>query len=286
MLGFFIFGSYVYAGDKPGFSLVKPSQYNPNQNLDGWVMSEKFDGVRAYWDGKQLLTKNGNVIHAPNSFIKALPSFELDGELWLARQQFERTASIVLDKTPSNDWLHISYQVFEVPNQPGNLMQRLEVMQAFLKKHKSSSVEVIKQIPIKDHKHLERYMNSLIKQGAEGLVIRDSRLPHQTGRQASIQKLKPKYDAECTVKGYTNGKGKYLGKVGAIICELSEQQIQQSFSKLKAEATRAIKIGSGLTDDFRTNPPKIGSQVTFQYMGFTNSGLPRFPVFLRVRPQE
>lgn len=286
MLGFFIFGSYVYAGEKPGFSLVKPSQYNPNQNLDGWVMSEKFDGIRAYWDGNQLFTKNGNVIHAPKSFTENLPSFELDGELWLGRQQFELTASVVLDKTPGMGWNRISYQVFEVPNQPGNLMQRLEVLLAYLKKHKSSHVQIIKQLPIKGHEQLERYMDSLIEQGAEGLVIRDSRLPYQIGRQASLQKLKPKYDAECTVKGYTNGKGKYTGKVGAIICELSEQQIQQSFSKLKKLDTRVIKIGSGLTDDFRSNPPKIGNQVTFQYMGYTNSGLPRFPVFLRVRPQE
>lgn len=30
-----------------------------NQDVQGWVMSEKLDGVRGYWDGKTLLSRQG-----------------------------------------------------------------------------------------------------------------------------------------------------------------------------------------------------------------------------------
>src|SRR5687768_17070890 len=60
----------------------------------GWWMSEKLDGMRAYWDGVQLLSRLGNVIHAPDYFIKGLPKHPLDGELFLARKSFQKTCAI------------------------------------------------------------------------------------------------------------------------------------------------------------------------------------------------
>jgi DNA ligase-1 len=41
-------------------------------------------------------------------------------------------------------------------------------------------------------------------------------------------------------------------------------------------------MGSGLNDELRKNPPKIGTKVTFKYQNLTDSGLPRFPIYLRV----
>src|ERR1700736_978808 len=49
----------------------------------GWWLSEKLDGVRAYWDGKQLLSRLGNLFHAPDWFVEGLPDAPRDGELWL-----------------------------------------------------------------------------------------------------------------------------------------------------------------------------------------------------------
>lgn len=47
----------------------------------GWLMSEKLDGVRAYWDGKQFLSRQGNLYLAPEWFVAGLPDVPLDGEL-------------------------------------------------------------------------------------------------------------------------------------------------------------------------------------------------------------
>ena len=104
--------------------LQKPKTYHDN-NISGWLMSEKLDGIRGYWDGKTLRTKNNNIIHAPKYFTKNFPSFALDGELWTQRSDFETIQSIVLDDIPSDDWQLLTYNVFEVPNAKGDFKSRL-----------------------------------------------------------------------------------------------------------------------------------------------------------------
>ena len=71
-----------------------------DENLTGWVMSEKYDGVRAIWDGKVLKSRSGKIINAPTKFINELPDFALDGELWSDVGEFEFITSTVLDETP------------------------------------------------------------------------------------------------------------------------------------------------------------------------------------------
>ena len=52
-------------------------------------MSEKLDGIRAYWDGTHLISRGGKIIHAPEWFTKNYPLFEIDGELWTKREDFD-----------------------------------------------------------------------------------------------------------------------------------------------------------------------------------------------------
>jgi DNA ligase-1 len=59
------------------------------QDPTGWWLSEKLDGVRAYWDGKQFISRLGNAYLAPDWFIEGLPEFPLDGELFAGRGRFQ-----------------------------------------------------------------------------------------------------------------------------------------------------------------------------------------------------
>ena len=88
-------------------------------------MSEKLDGVRGYWDGTHLQTRKGRLLHPPAWFIQNLPPFELDGELWSKREDFEFIQSTVMDQTPGEGWKKITYNVFEVPNSQGDFYSRL-----------------------------------------------------------------------------------------------------------------------------------------------------------------
>ena len=228
-------------------------------------MSEKLDGIRAYWDGKHLISRGGNIIHAPKWFIKNYPPFEIDGELWTKRGDFENISSIVRDKIPSAEWKSIGHYIFEVPNAKGGLPERLEK----LKPYESKTIKIIKQIPIKDKMHLKEFLEEIEQKGGEGLVVRDPNAPYINKRTSKALKVKTFQDAECKVLGYTKGKGKYVNVIGAIKCQL-DNGIQ-------------FKIGTGLSDKARANPPKVGERITFKYQKFTKYGKPRFPVFLRVR---
>ncbi|MEA3405043.1 MAG: DNA ligase [Pseudomonadota bacterium] len=282
LLGLFCFWSSLsfaakVASVKPDLLLLKT--YQIDQDVNGWVMSEKLDGVRAYWDGKHLISRNGKIFAVPSWFVKDFPSFELDGELWLGRQAFSEVVSIVNQQQPHNGWKMVTYQVFEVPNQKGGLLDRLSILQTYLQNKPNPYIQVIKQIPIQSNQQVRTELTRVLSLGGEGLVLRDPKEIYHTGRSSKDLKLKFKQDAECEVVGYSAGKGKYTGQIGALICEIQTGQL----THLVTQTERVIKVGSGLSDRDRKQPPKIGSVITFQYMGLTNNGLPRFPVFLRVR---
>jgi len=249
---------------KPNLWLLKTYK---DQNISGWVMSEKLDGIRAYWDGEKLISRGGNKIYAPTWFVQGFPTFKLDGELWTKRKDFENISSIVRDKNPSEHWKKIKYYIFEVPHAKGALFERLDKV----KPYENEILHIIAQINIKDKKHLEEFTENLDKKDAEGVVVRDPKMPYISKRTSTALKIKRFKDAECEVIGYTQGKGKYKGMTGALKCRLKNGIL--------------FKIGTGLSDKERQNPPKIGEFVTFKYQNLTKYGKPRFPVYLRSRDE-
>jgi len=260
----FLLPLFLWAG-KPNLLLLKVYK---DQNITGWVMSEKLDGIRAYWDGKNLISRGGKIIHAPKWFIKDYPPFEIDGELWTKRGDFENISSIVRDKTPSDEWKSIRHYIFEVPNAEGSLFDRLKK----LKPYAGKNIRIIKQIRIKDKTHLRQFLEEIEAKGGEGLVVRDPYASYINKRTSKALKVKTFQDEECKVLGYTKGKGKYKDVIGAILCQLNNGT--------------QFKIGTGLSDALRAAPPKIGEIITFKYQKFTKNGKPRFPVFLRAREGE
>ncbi len=320
---FFVFIS-LHA-KKPNLFLLK--LYTDDANVSGWYMSEKLDGVRAYWDGEHLVSRNGNIFEAPAFFTKEFPKFKLDGELWSRRASFDEISSIVRtgeakathpkskrmccfsctkkqdkvkakathpkskrmccfsctkkqDKVKAkatqpkesqgcaasaapNKWQQLTYNIFEVPEAKGNLLQRLSNVK------ETSYLKLIKQIKVKDKEHLKSFLKSVEEKGGEGVVVRDGSLPYYTGRDKNALKVKSYQDTECKIVGYNEGKGKYKDKLGSLNCKLKDGKI--------------IKIGSGLSNALRDEPPKINSIITFKYYGLTSKGNPRFPIYLRER---
>ena len=228
-------------------------------------MSEKLDGMRAYWDGKHLISRGGKIIHAPKYFTKEYPSFAIDGELWSKRGDFEHIMSVVRDKEPSEGWRDIKHYIFEVPNAEGNLTQRLSKVEPYEGKY----IEIIPQIKVKSKEHLENFLHHIESLGGEGVVVRDPTAPYIAKRTSKALKVKSFLDAECEVVEHIEGRGKYKGLLGSLRCKLPDGTL--------------FKIGSGLSDKERKNPPKVGAIVTFKYKEFTKYGKPRFPVFMRER---
>lgn len=242
--------------------------YRDDLNVTGWVMSEKLDGVRAYWDGNQLISRSGRVLSPPQSFTQGFPSFALDGEIWSRRGEFEHIASIVNTKENKAGWNELTYNIFEVPHQKGGLLQRLNVLEAYLHLHIAEKLHILNQIIVNDDEDVRSFFEKVIARGGEGIVLRDPNEAYYTGRTSSALKYKPFTDAECMVTAVIEGKGKFSGQLGAVKCDYQG---------------KIIKIGSGFTSEQRKRSFEIGTVVSFKYYGLTHLGNPKYPVFLRVR---
>lgn len=250
------------------FEVQKPQTYD-EQNISGWYMSEKLDGIRAYWDGKNLYTKNKNIINAPKEFTKNFPNFPLDGELWSKRDDFEFIQSVILDEKPSKNWDKITYNIFEVPNINGDFIERLQKAQEWFAKNPNENVKIIEQIKCKDEEHFLAFLDEIVKLKGEGVIVKDASKEYHTGRSAHILKVKKAYDMEGIVIGYnykSDGTFKSL--------------------RLKLQNGVEFNLGGGFSDEQKLNPPKIHQMVTFKYYGFTKNGKPKFASFLRVRELE
>ncbi|MCI2236405.1 DNA ligase [Helicobacter sp. CaF467b] len=249
------------------------SKYSLNFKTTTYLMSEKLDGIRGIWNGKTLHTRNNNPLNPPNFWLKNFPPFSLDGELWLDYESFEQTSSIIRTSNPHpKEWQKITYYVFDAPNvcQNCTLLERLDKLQKYLDKNPTPHIKIIPQIKIQDKTHLQSYFQSILDKKGEGIIIRQNDSPYNNSNHS--YKYKPYMDSECKVIGYTQGKGKFKGKLGAILCQ----------ANFKGEL-KTFKIGSGFTQKERENPPPINSLITYKYNGFTKNNLPRFPVFLHIR---
>ena len=285
-----------------------------NGSLQGYVVSEKLDGVRALWDGKVLKSRSGKAFAAPSCWLKHLPPFALDGELYTGRGEFERLLSIVNKANASCEaWQSVNYHIFDAPNASGTLIQRLNVVQNYAKSlTQPHPLRIIEQRQIASKAELATLLEQVSKNGGEGLVIRKNAAPYESFRTSNAMKLKAYEDAECKVVAHHEGKGRLAGKFGSLTCEqeINSPALKQDFSpdlrqdfspNLKQNASspstankdlndtkRVIrfKIGSGFSDKERENPPPLGSFITYKFNGYTAKGLPKFPVFLRIyQPQ-
>jgi len=249
--------------------LLLLTKYRPGTDVRGWYMSEKLDGVRGYWDGESLLSRQGKPFAAPAWFTEKLPPFALDGELWISRGRFEEAQSITAKSQPHLGWGRLTYHIFEVPHAPGGLDSRLERLRAYLRDSPIDHVKIIPQVVLCSVEHLNAQLETVDSKGGEGLVLRNPASPYETGRTSNALKVKRFDDMEGRVVGYRTGKGKYTGMTGALWVEIDEG--------------KRFYIGSGLSDRDRVEPPALGSVITFKHQGFTPNGIPRFASFLRVR---
>lgn len=261
----------AYLDTKP--SVVNAINYDQSLNINEYYVSEKLDGIRAIWTGEQLVTRSGRVINAPDWFTHSLPSIMVEGELWAGRQQFSKVQNTVLDLMPDNEaWQEIHFNLFDAPGHLGTFDQRYEFLKRYCQSLAMRHIQCVEQFTVSSHKELDDYLERITADNAEGLMLKLKHEVYHPGRNHSLIKVKIVQDMEGLVVGYKEGKGKYQGKMGALLIELRDGA--------------RFYVGSGFSDIERTNPPKIGTTITFKHNGWTVNGLPRFARFFRVREPE
>ncbi|MBU0728227.1 MAG: DNA ligase [Proteobacteria bacterium] len=264
-----ILGGCLHGQRVAAFEVMLPEVYEDDVDIAGWLVSEKFDGVRGYWNGRTLLSKNGRPFYPPVEFFRNFPEFALEGEIWGGRGTFERTVGAVKHQKAHNGWLDLKFAIFDVPDAGGGFVQRLDKAKEWFSKNPSDFAFVIPQKTVQNKEELQEELLRVEHLGGEGLIVRRPDALYSKGRTGNILKVKSYQDMEARVVGHVPGTGKNQGKLGSLLVELSN-------------GTR-FKIGTGFTDAERTTPPPVGVLITFKYYGLYQSGIPKFPSFLRIR---
>jgi DNA ligase-1 len=254
--------------------LLLANVLGPSVDVSQYLVSEKYDGVRAFWDGKTLRFRSGKTIVAPEWFVRKLPPESLDGEFWIARGRFDEVSGIVRKEVPvDEDWRRVNYMIFELPQSDATasmtFADRVKQIHRIVEGARFSQLKAVPQFRVKDRAALKRELDRVVKAGGEGLMLHLANAPYVTGRSDVLLKLKPLMDTEAKVIEHLPGKGKHQGRMGALLVETKEGI--------------RFKLGTGFSDTLRANPPPIGATITYTYRDLTPQGKPRFASFLRVR---
>lgn len=253
---------------KPKLQLA--TTYHNNLAIEDYWVSEKLDGVRGYWTGSQLITRNGHVLSTPKWFTINWPNTPMDGELWSGRGEFEQISACVRrKKTNGTCWQQLKLMIFDLPLHQKTFTERISRMEKLIQRSDSPYLDIVSQRKVTSHQQLYALLDQVVDNDGEGLMLHLSNAKHQSGRSKNVLKLKRYQDAEAMVIAHLPGKGKYKSLMGSI--------------QVKTLDNIVFKIGSGFSDLQRQHPPKIGSIITYKYIGKTQRGVPRFASFLRVK---
>ena len=260
------------AGEAGAPPLLLANVYREDVALDRYWVSEKLDGVRAYWDGERLRSRKGNPINAPPWFVEHLPRVPLDGELWMGRGTFERLSGAVRRQRPDDaQWREIRFMVFDLPSSPATFDRRLQRLREMFETVASPYVALVEQFRVSGRAELMERLERVVAGGGEGLMLHKGSSLYAAGRSDDLLKLKTHEDAEAVVIGHLPGKGRLTGMLGALLVETPEGL--------------RFRLGTGFSDEERRNPPPLGATVTYRHHGRTRNGVPRFASFLRIRDE-
>jgi DNA ligase-1 len=153
-----------------------------HHNVTGWLCSEKLDGWRMIWDGKQFLTRQGTIFQAPREWFAGMPDIPLDGELFAGRGTFNS-----IRERMKQNWQGLKFHVFDLPS-PAPFHARFEELEKIpLPQH----CALINHFPILSTAEWEKQASSIALDGGEGIIARNPSAPYKSGRDSNILRLVP-----------------------------------------------------------------------------------------------
>jgi DNA ligase-1 len=270
-------GTHAHSAAADASQVLLAKKWKDGDDPTGWMMSEKLDGMRAYWSGKNFFSRNGNQLHPPQWFIADMPPIPLDGELWCGRGEFQRCMSIVRKSVPTQDWMYVKYLVFDAPKLqskagaggPARYEERLATIAQLVNPAKTQHCRAVGARACTGQGDLEENLRKVEAAGGEGLMLRQAGSFYEWRRSSTLLKVKTFCDEEAQVLSHEAGKGKNAAVMGALVCRTPDG--------------RQFNVGTGFTDAMRRSPPAIGAIITYRYQELSNSLNPRFPTFVDTR---
>ena len=256
------------AADAPALLLAQV--YRPGLPLQDYWVSEKYDGVRGFWDGRTLRTRGGETVQAPAWFPAGWPVVPMDGELWAGRGRFSHAQSTTRQQQPGDvAWRQMRFMVFDLPGDKGTFDQRLPALNALVESLGQPWVQAVPQRRVANDAALQALLHRTVRAGGEGLMLHRGASLYRAGRSDDLIKVKTHEDTEARVVAHLPGKGRHAGRLGALLVETPSGQ--------------RFRLGAGFSDADRERPPPVGSWVTYRFRGTHDGGLPRLARFVRAR---
>jgi len=190
ILCLFIGGALEVTADEQQFSFLLASTFDPSKHsLDDYYMSEKLDGVRAYWDGKSLRSRGGNIFAAPTE--------------------------------PHEGWRNIKFMVFELPSAKGDFSRRYQKMREIYQMNGEANWGIVTQLSAPESlAELQAMLTKLDSQGGEGFMLKAKSSLYRGGRSSDLLKVKLKNDAEAIVIAHNRGRGRLSSVMGSLTLEM------------------------------------------------------------------
>ncbi len=243
----------------------QPKPYSKSKNPRGYWISEKYDGVRASWNGVELVTKHGNRIEAPAWWTARLPIADMDGELWAGRGKFQAALNLITSPLDLADWGTVRLMTFDAPMRNVPMSERQEILASL---PKSESWAKVDHVECEGREHMMSEFARVDKAGGEGIVLHHPDTYYERGPTWTMMKLKRRDDSEGRVVGHNEAGGHWAGTIGSL--------------RIATDDGAEFSL-NGLPDAVRSAPPPLGERVSFWHMGFTGRGIPRQARWHRVR---
>lgn len=154
-------------------------------------------------------------------------------------------------------------------------------------------------IPWEASNQIEAFLQGVLDQGGEGVVIRNPQATWTPKRHKGLLKYKPFNDAEGTIVGFTSGRetdkgSKHLGKIGALILNYEGQRLELSgltdeereFADQNMGLTARTYPGQDMPAGLQGKHFKVGQTVSFKYRELTDDGIPKEARYWRRRDVE
>ena len=171
--------------------MVLLAQYYDGRPPGGMFISEKYDGIRALWNGRDFLTRNGRIIDVPARFKVGIPKFEVDGELWCGRGNFGLAQGMTKGGANHRGWDSAYFMAFDLPTHWGSFARRAKKL-ARLKP--TATMCIVAHAKVRDINSVRWLYESILEDGGEGVMLRDPTAKYVRDRTCDLLKLKPSND--------------------------------------------------------------------------------------------
>jgi len=275
--------------------LAYPVSDKPIDYTKPVFMQPKLDGVRCliqYDAGKvTAYSRTGkvwkNIEHIELNLLKFFnkyPNVILDGELYNHdfKDDFESIISMVRKTKPTaEDRLisakNVQFHCYDIVDEKLPFKQRIEFINNSLMLI-GNSIKTVYTMQITSHENALTFHESFKAGGYEGSILRSNNV-YQCKRSHALRKFKDFSDAEATIIGYLDGKGKRTGTLGKFIM-MDDNGVEFGCPPGKGYTYNNLATMLENIGDY------IGQRATFTFFERTKAGSYRHPLFKCIRDYE